>query len=91
MRISIDKAGRVVLPKAVREQYGLDSGTILEVEGSDEAIILRPIHEQPSVREKDGFLVFSATVDEDLSDVVNRMREERIDGIASATAKERRR
>ncbi|MBN2292789.1 MAG: AbrB/MazE/SpoVT family DNA-binding domain-containing protein [Pirellulales bacterium] len=90
MRIGIDKTGRVVLPKAVREQYGLDPGTILEVESSDEVIVLRPIHEEPLVREKDGFLVVSATVDEDLSDAVSRMREERIGGITSVKSKESR-
>ncbi len=89
MRIGIDKAGRVVLPKAIRDQYGLDPGTFLEVEESEETIILRPIHEEPSVREKDGFLVVSAPLEEDLTDIVSRMRDERFHGIASATSEKR--
>ena len=90
MRIGIDKAGRVVLPKAVRDHYGVNPGAVLEVEESDEIIVLRPIHDEPSVGEKNGLLVVSSPADEDLADSVSRMREGRLDSIASAASKDRR-
>lgn len=87
MRIGIDKVGRVVLPKAVREQYGLDPGTELEIEESDNMIILRPIHQEPSIREKEGLLVVSAPINDDLTDVVSRMRDERSDSLATTKSR----
>jgi AbrB family looped-hinge helix DNA binding protein len=41
--LTMDKAGRVVLPKAVREELQLSPGDSLEVESSEERIILRPV------------------------------------------------
>ena len=35
MKISIDKAGRIVIPVAVREKLGLDAGTELELSVDD--------------------------------------------------------
>lgn len=35
MRTTIDKAGRIVVPKALREALGFEPGTTLEVEAVD--------------------------------------------------------
>ena len=40
MRISIDSAGRVVIPKGVREQLGLRPGQELELDAHDGSIRL---------------------------------------------------
>lgn len=42
MRATIDGAGRVVIPQAVRRRLGLDAGTRLEIEEVDGAVVLRP-------------------------------------------------
>lgn len=42
MRTTIDKAGRVVIPAAVREEAGLRPGTELEVVAEDFAVRLIP-------------------------------------------------
>ncbi|TAM91470.1 MAG: AbrB/MazE/SpoVT family DNA-binding domain-containing protein [Jatrophihabitans sp.] len=42
MAITIDKAGRVVIPQAIRRRLGLAAGTELEIEESDGAVVLRP-------------------------------------------------
>jgi AbrB family looped-hinge helix DNA binding protein len=48
MRVSIDKAGRVVIPKGVREQLGLRAGQELDLDSYDGSIRLtvpaRPMH-----------------------------------------------
>jgi AbrB family looped-hinge helix DNA binding protein len=41
--LTIDKAGRVVIPKAVREELHLESGDSLEMESAGESITLRPV------------------------------------------------
>jgi AbrB family looped-hinge helix DNA binding protein len=42
MTITIDKAGRVVLPKRVRERYDLEAGDTLELEEGESGVLLRP-------------------------------------------------
>ncbi len=40
--LTIDKAGRVVLPKPVRDALQISPGDSLELESSEDHIILRP-------------------------------------------------
>jgi AbrB family looped-hinge helix DNA binding protein len=42
MRTTIDRAGRVVIPQAVRRRLGLDAGTAFEIEEVDGTVVLRP-------------------------------------------------
>jgi AbrB family looped-hinge helix DNA binding protein len=42
MRTTIDGAGRVVIPKPVRDQAGLEAGTEIEVEFRDGQVVLEP-------------------------------------------------
>ena len=48
MRTTIDAAGRIVVPKRLREELGLDPGTELELEARDGALEVRvppvPMH-----------------------------------------------
>jgi len=43
MRITIDAAGRIVVPKAVREQLHLDAGTPLDLRVRDGRLELEPV------------------------------------------------
>jgi AbrB family looped-hinge helix DNA binding protein len=78
--ISIDKAGRIVLPKPVRDELQLAPGDSLEVESSEDRVILRPARGGGRMRKEHGMWVFDSG--EPLSaDVVNktlrRVRDER--------------
>jgi AbrB family looped-hinge helix DNA binding protein len=42
MSVTIDSAGRVVIPQAVRRRLGLDAGTRLDIEEIDGSVVLRP-------------------------------------------------
>jgi AbrB family looped-hinge helix DNA binding protein len=42
MRTTIDAAGRVIVPKAIRDALGLTEGTALEIEVRDGAVVLEP-------------------------------------------------
>jgi AbrB family looped-hinge helix DNA binding protein len=42
-RLIIDKAGRVVIPKPLREKLHLEPGDSLEMESAGEQITLRPV------------------------------------------------
>jgi AbrB family looped-hinge helix DNA binding protein len=47
MRTSIDKAGRVVIPAAIRERAGLHPGTILEITTDDVGVRLERVAAGP--------------------------------------------
>jgi len=79
-RLTLDKAGRVVLPKPVRDELRLAPGDSLELESSEEQVILRPVRGTTGLRKKHGIWVFRAgkplpanVVDE----TVRQIREER--------------
>jgi AbrB family looped-hinge helix DNA binding protein len=57
--ISIDKAGRVVLPKPVRDEMQLQPGDSLELESSEDRIVLRPRRGGSGLHKKQGIWVFS--------------------------------
>ncbi len=57
MKLRLDKAGRVVLPKPLRQRLGLRAGIALEATEAAEGILLRPITQRPSLVERHGFLV----------------------------------
>ena len=52
MKITIDKAGRVVIPAAIRERVGLKAGTELEVLTDDIAIHLIPTGPEPEIQHR---------------------------------------
>jgi AbrB family looped-hinge helix DNA binding protein len=49
MRSTIDKAGRVVIPAAIRERAGLTSGTVLEVTADETGVRLERIAPGPKL------------------------------------------
>lgn len=81
MHVRIDSAGRIIVPKKVRERLGLKRDSELELEESAEAITLKPVRQESAlVRDKYGWLVFTGTpvghIDWDR--LVEDEREERI-------------
>ena len=56
--IRMDRAGRVVLPKPVRDRLQLEPGESLELESFDDHIVLRPARGNASLRKKQGVWVF---------------------------------
>lgn len=51
MHVTIDRAGRIVVPKPVRSELGLTPGTQLEIEVIDDHIELHAAHTKPLVVE----------------------------------------
>jgi len=56
--VTIDKAGRIVLPKPIRDALQLKPGSSLEIEQHDDAILLRPPRAAAVMIQKNGFWVF---------------------------------
>jgi AbrB family looped-hinge helix DNA binding protein len=58
--LTIDKAGRVVIPKSFREDLHLEPGDTLEMESIGEQITLRPVRGTGPLRKEQGVWVFYA-------------------------------
>ncbi len=81
--VTIDKAGRLVLPKAIRDTLKLSPGDKLELNLSGDRVTLRPRHPEPPLRRKQGVWVYSS--DQPLSaqevrDAIRNTREQRSRG-----------
>ena len=74
----MDPSGRVVIPRAIRERYGLLEGSYrLEIRESAEGIVLRPeLEEIPVERHPSGWIVFRSG-EEEAGDPVRTVGEER--------------
>ena len=57
-RLIIDKAGRVVIPKPLREELNLEPGDALDVESAGEQITLRPVRGIGPLTKERGVWVF---------------------------------
>lgn len=77
MEATLDKFGRIVIPKQVRDDLGLSPGSVLKIEERDQGIVLKPIAESTPLVLKDGILVFTGEVEDDIEAAVRREREER--------------
>ena len=80
--LTLDKAGRIVLPKPIREELQIGPGDSLEVEASAEAIVLRPARGSGKMMKEQGVWVFHAgtgtsVTAETVKKTVNRIRRER--------------
>jgi AbrB family looped-hinge helix DNA binding protein len=84
MEVTVDKYGRIVIPKPVRERLGLDAGSALELsvepaEGGGDVLRLQPTHDRPGLVWEDGVFVHIGATDAPLDPVasVQRARDDR--------------
>lgn len=62
MNLKLDSAGRIVLPKAVRDRFRLTAGSVLKLEENPGELVLRPAEHSPSMVQRDGFWVYVGEV-----------------------------
>ena len=78
--LTIDKAGRVVLPKPVRDALQISPGDSLELESSEDRIILRPARGNARIYKKQGMWVLhsdSPLYPNAVEDTIRKVRRER--------------
>jgi AbrB family looped-hinge helix DNA binding protein len=80
MQLQIDKAGRIILPKPVRDRWGLRAGSALELHEMREGILLKPQAPEPTLAQEDGFWVFTGALPEcfDVNSEIQNERKERM-------------
>jgi len=78
MQITVDKFGRIIIPKEVRDHLGLKPGSPVEIQEEQDRLVLTVAHEQPILQYEDGILVYTGTLTGDISDTLTQVRENRI-------------
>jgi AbrB family looped-hinge helix DNA binding protein len=80
MQVKIDKAGRIVLPKPVRDRLRLRQGSDLEIEELPDGVLLKPVDQRPSMIKEKGVWVYVGSVPKgfDWDNMVDADREDRI-------------
>src|SRR6266542_3410939 len=58
--VTLDGAGRVVIPKTLRNALRLQPGDTLELESEGDRVILRPVRSSTPLRKERGIWVFRA-------------------------------
>ena len=86
MELRIDKAGRLVVPKPLRERLGFKPDTELEAVEQPEGVLLKRVEQRPSMVKVDGLWVHqgSAEPGANWERMLEDVREERIESVLKA-------
>ncbi len=86
MELRIDKAGRIVVPKPLRERLGFKPDTELEAIEQPEGVLLKRVEQRPSMVKVDGLWVHqgSAEPGANWERILEDVREERIESVLKA-------
>lgn len=82
MNVVLDKFGRVLIPKRVRDQLGLKPGTELRLETGERAISLIPAEDERLLDDEGGVLVFTGKLTGEAAGAVGQLRNERMRKLA---------
>jgi len=75
--LTIDKAGRMVIPQKIRRQFGFHFGSRVELDTSSNVIILRPLEEKPALTMEYGLYVHEGIPEHvTISDEITHSREQ---------------
>lgn len=86
MKTTIDKFGRLVVPKEIRDSLGLRPGDEVEVEGRAQEIVLKPSAQEAPLCLEEGILVYCGNAAGDIEAGVRRLRAERIGKLSGPKA-----
>jgi len=78
MITTLDKFGRIIIPKELREHLGITTETNLNIHVDGKRIIIEPIREEEPLVEKDGILVFTGKLQGEIDQFLFNDRKRRI-------------
>ena len=86
MELRIDKAGRIVVPKPLRERLGFKPDTELEAIEQPEGVLLKRVQQRPSMVKVDGLWVHQGRAEPGANweRILEDVREERIESVSKA-------
>ncbi len=78
METQVDRFGRIVIPKVVREHLGLKTGSILHIEEGDHNIVLKMADHTPQIKIKGGIAVYVGQAVDDIESAIQQERDQRL-------------
>ena len=79
--LTLDKAGRLVIPKPLRDELRLEAGDKLTIKSEGDGFTVHPLRSHSTMRKKDGIWVFTGgggkLTAEDASATLDEIRAER--------------
>ena len=79
MKVLIDKAGRVVLPKVVRTRLQIHAGDHLQLDSEGDRIVLKPMRSQAPLRKEHGIWVYHGEASQaSIPDLIDHTRGHRM-------------
>lgn len=77
--LTLDRAGRVLIPKTLRNKLQLDAGDSLQLESEGETITLRPVRTRALLKKEKGVWVYQGeATDASIPSLIDREREKRL-------------
>lgn len=78
-RTTVDKEGRILLPKSLREKMRVEAGDDLLAEAEGDRITLRPLRREALLKKEYGIWVYQGEPsDTSMPDLIDAEREKRI-------------
>ena len=79
-KLTLDKAGRVVIPKPLRDELRLSPGDALHLEADGERITLHPVRPRPPLQKEHGIWVYRSgqPSNASITELIDKEREKRI-------------
>jgi AbrB family looped-hinge helix DNA binding protein len=77
-KLTLDQAGRVLIPKALRRELHLGPGDTLQLESGGDEITLRPLRPKALLKKEHGVWVYQGEpCDASITELIDRNRESR--------------
>ncbi len=83
MKTTIDRFGRLVVPKDIRDRLGLKPGAEVEIDEQGSEIILKPVEREAPLKMEQGILVFAGAATGAIAEAVRTHRHDRLQHVAS--------
>jgi len=83
MNARLDRFGRLLVPKRLRQRLGLETGVHLHLEARDGVLVVTPVYPSSLLEVDDGLLVFGGEFHGDPEDIMKEVRVGRLDGLQS--------
>lgn len=78
METTLDRFGRIVIPKKMRDDLNLKPGKPLRIEERQNGVLITPLREGSFLKYKKGILVFTGETTGDVTGLVRKDREARM-------------
>lgn len=78
MVTTLDKFGRVIIPKRFRERLGINFKSTLNISEEGERIVIEIVQEKKTIVDRNGILVFTGNLEDKKNDLIKSDRNRRM-------------